>query len=158
MHWIFKAVAQSPPEHTHTHTHTPPSKTLNPLLADKQGKEKTGVSITYLFLKTILFIYWSSVWLESPSSCGVWAWLPSSKWDLISLTWARTHVPHIERQILYHQTSREVPLYCLVNPFGWRLLNFKIGLHILSWLLCDWINLVSKSGFCHKYSVGLLGG
>ena len=42
-------------------------------------------------------------------SCGVQAWLPQGMWDLSSLTRDQTHVPCIERQVLNHWTTREVP-------------------------------------------------
>ena len=43
------------------------------------------------------------------SSCGTWAQLPHSMWDLSSLTRDRTCVPCIVRWILYRWTPREVP-------------------------------------------------
>ena len=51
------------------------------------------------------------------SSCGAWAWLPRSMWDLSSPTKDRTCIPCIGRCILYHWTAREVPLWhlCVEN-------------------------------------------
>ena len=50
------------------------------------------------------------------SSCGAQAWLPCSMWGLSSLTRDPTHVLYVERQILNHWTTREVPKACFLNP------------------------------------------
>ena len=44
------------------------------------------------------------------SSCGGHVQLPRSRWDLNSPTRDRTHVPCVGRWILYHWTTREVPI------------------------------------------------
>ena len=39
-------------------------------------------------------------------------------WDLSSPARDQTRIPCIARQILNHWTTREVPCYLLLNPFG----------------------------------------
>ena len=56
------------------------------------------------------------------SRCSVWVQLPHGMWDLSSLTRNRTCVPCIERQILNHWTTREVPLHhCLFLKLFYHL-------------------------------------
>ena len=52
----------------------------------------------------------SLVEVRELSSCGARAQLPRSTWDLSSLTRDRTRLPCILRWILYHWTTREVPV------------------------------------------------
>ena len=42
------------------------------------------------------------------NSCGTWAYLPRSMWDLSSPTRDWTHVAYVGRPILYHWITREV--------------------------------------------------
>ena len=52
----------------------------------------------------------SHVEVRELSSCGWWAYLPRSMWDLSSLTRDQTRVPCSGRQILYQWTTREIPI------------------------------------------------
>ena len=54
---------------------------------------------------------WALVEVCEFSSCGTRAYLPRSMSDLSCLTRDRTRVPCIVRWILYHWTTREVPLF-----------------------------------------------
>ena len=45
------------------------------------------------------------------SSCGMRAQLLCGMWDLSSQTKDRAHVPFIGRWILYHWTTREIPMW-----------------------------------------------
>ena len=60
-------------------------------------------------------------------SCGTWAQLLCSTWDLSSLTRDRTQVPCTSRQTLSHWTTREVPRTLFLNVFErfWRRLAFE---------------------------------
>ena len=67
------------------------------------------------------------------SSCGTWAWLLDSTWDLGS--WARggTRILYTDRRILNHWTTREVPLTVFLSlkslsfPHLPALWNLRLG-------------------------------
>ena len=62
------------------------------------------------FLAALVFVVVSGL-----SSCAARAQLPHSLWDLNSLTGSRTHASCIERWVLNHCTTREVPEGFLVG-------------------------------------------
>ena len=80
---------------THNSTN---SLTLSPSLYNLQ--------ISYMYLLNLNFIYLFMT--ASGLSCGTWAQLPHSKWDLSSPTGDQTCVPCIGKWIFNHWTTREV--------------------------------------------------
>ena len=89
-----------------------------------------------LFFFWYLFIYSAVLGLaargilhSSPQtlSCGAWAQLLYSMWDLSSLIRDQTQVPCTSRQTLKHWTTREVPRTLLLNVFEhfWKRLAFE---------------------------------
>ena len=87
------------------------------------SRQAWGDGFGVLFLG--FFSFWPC-WVFSAScqlsSCGMWAWLPHSRWDLSSLTRHWTRIPCIRRWILNHWNTREVPgLGCswALGPWLW---------------------------------------
>ena len=60
--------------------------------------------------------FFSLVEARGLSSCGMRAYLPRGMWNLSSPTRDRTHVPCIGRRILYHWTTRQVPISSFLQP------------------------------------------
>ena len=69
------------------------------------------------------------------SSCGERAQLPPNMWDLSSPTRDRTRFPCIVRRILYHWTSREVPLVFFLSPWQHQFVWLDLSSH-QNWLVC----------------------
>lgn len=72
-------------------------------------KRRTGLVFNCLFLfgciRSWVAAWRSQLWCLGSSSCGSWAQLPHSMWDLCSPSRDRIHVPYIGRQILNRQGS-----------------------------------------------------
>ena len=74
--------------------------------------------------------------LEGFRSCGALDSLPHSVWDLSSQIRDQTYVFSIDRQILNHWTTQEVPCPCFLSLFLWLT-----GLGHLGWVVL-WLTLI----------------
>ena len=74
------------------------------------------------------------------SSCGARAYLPHCMWDLSSPTRDWTHVPCIGRWILYHWTTREVPVPAFFQ--------FCICTSYILFILCTVKHTLCRVQFC----------